>query len=70
MHNETPRHLVNSILWHLLFEEHHSWLLPEVKKRNTDSPYLPAYKVVGLNSYGKMGDNAIPRGHSGRLKDS
>lgn len=70
---ETPRHLVNWCLWHLLYEEHHSWLPPEVKKRNTDSPYLPAYKAVGLNSsrhYGKMGDNAAPRGRSGWLKDN
>lgn len=46
---ETPRHLVNSILWHLLCEKHHAWLLSEERKETQDSPYLPAYQAAGLN---------------------
>lgn len=49
---ETPRHSVNSTLWHLLCAEHQAWLLSEERKETQDSPYLAAYKAAGLKGPG------------------
>ena len=53
MHSKWLKHQtrrsVNNILWHLLCAGHHAWLLSGERKETQDSPYLPVYKVAGLN---------------------